>query len=151
MSFDSVTVRVIAPYIHCNRCLQCKVIYAQSAGLKESIYIWKLHLACSLLSLFLLLLCSWTFEYFCVCVWLHAGEKKNLGYRSVVHFTAHIWAVTGVKTNYVSGWKSSYVTRVAVNIPAAAHPMGPESHRHGIISAQIRFIFLQYKFYAPYP
>lgn len=31
---------------------------------------------------------------------------------------------------------------VAVNITAAAHPMGPESHWHGIISVQMRFIFL---------
>lgn len=53
-----------------------------------------------------------------------------------------ITAVTGVKINYVSGWKSSYVrgVAVAVNITAAAHPMGPQSHWHGIISAQIRFI-----------
>lgn len=48
----------------------------------------------------------------------------------------------GVKTNYVSGWKSSYVTGVPVSVTAAAHPMGPESHWHGIISVQMRFIFL---------
>lgn len=76
------------------------------------------------------------------------GQKRVVLRWSFLHFITHTRAVTGVKINYVSGWKSSYVTGVAANLTAAAHPMGPASHWHGIISAQIRFNFLRYRFYA---
>lgn len=79
----------------------------------------------------------------CLCL-AACWEQKHavLWSWSFLHLTAQIGAVMGVRTNYVSGWKSSYVTGVAVNVTAAAHPMGPESHWHGIMSVQKRFIFL---------
>lgn len=111
----------------------------------------RLHMMCILFCLFLgnTLLSCWTLNnpVFIFCCML--GTKKLVPRCwSFLLFAAHIRAVTGVKLNYLSGWKSSYVRGAAANTTAAAHPVCPESHWHEVISAQIRPIFLQYRFYA---
>lgn len=76
----SVAAREIAPHIYYDRCLQCKIIYTQSSGLKELIYIWRLHLTCSFFSLFIF--CCYAVELW-VLLWLCLAacweQKKILG------------------------------------------------------------------------
>lgn len=79
------------------------------------------------------------------------ARTKNLSFfiTDLFHtYTAHIRAVMGVKTNYVSAWKPCYVTGVAANIAAAAHPMHPESRWHGIISVKKKYISSNTDFHA---